>query len=82
MTEITTVDVLVVGAGPTGLMLASALNGFGVKTRIVDRLIDRAHDSRALVVPARSLETLSGLGADDSLPRRGNLRTRLSLHRL
>jgi 2-polyprenyl-6-methoxyphenol hydroxylase-like FAD-dependent oxidoreductase len=80
MTEITTVDVLVVGAGPTGLMLASALNGFGVRTRIVDRLIDRAHESRALVVHARSLEILRDLGVEEPLRRRGTTATRVAVH--
>ena len=80
MTEITTVDVLVVGAGPTGLMLASALHGFGVRTRIVDRLIDRAHESRALVIHARSLEILRDLGVDKALRRRGNIAARIAVH--
>lgn len=80
MTEITSVDVLVVGAGPTGLMLASALHRFGVRTRIVDRLIDRAHESRALVVQARSLEIFRDLGAEEALRRRGNKATRVAIH--
>lgn len=81
MNEITTVDVLVVGAGPTGLMLASALHAFGVRTRVVDRLIDRAHESRALVVHARSLEILRDLGVDEALLRRGNKAMRVAVHR-
>lgn len=80
MNENTTVDVLVVGAGPTGLMLASALHGFGVRIRIVDRLIDRAHESRALVVHARSLEILRDLGVEGALRRRGNTSTRIAVH--
>ena len=80
MNETTTVDVLVVGAGPTGLMLASALHAFGVRIRIVDRLIDRAHESRALVVHARSLEILRDLGVVETLRRRGNTSTRLAVH--
>lgn len=32
-----TVDVLIIGAGPAGLMAANALNNAGVKVRIVDK---------------------------------------------
>ena len=80
MNETTTTDVLVVGAGPTGLMLASSLQAFGVRTRLVDRLIDRAHESRALVVHARSLEILQDLGVGDALRQRGNTATRIAIH--
>jgi 2-polyprenyl-6-methoxyphenol hydroxylase-like FAD-dependent oxidoreductase len=80
MNENTVVDVLVVGAGPTGLMLAASLNRFGVRTRIVDRMIDRAHESRALVVHARSLEILRDLGVAEALARRGNTATRVAVH--
>ena len=80
LNETTVTDVLVVGAGPTGLMLAAALNSFGVKTRIVDRLIDRAHESRALVVHARSLEIFRDLGISDTLVRRGSKAARVVIH--
>src|SRR6185312_2694482 len=49
-------EVLVVGAGPTGLVLALWLNRLGVKVRIVDRLPAAAPYSRALGVQARTLE--------------------------
>ena len=58
-------DVLVVGAGPTGLTLAAQLQAFGATVRIVDRQLDRVHESRALAVQPRTLEVLRGLG----LPR-------------
>ena len=80
MNETTSVDVLVVGAGPTGLMLASSLHAFGVRIRIVDRLIDRAHESRALVMHARSLEIMRDLGVVETLRRRGNTSTRIVVH--
>jgi 2-polyprenyl-6-methoxyphenol hydroxylase-like FAD-dependent oxidoreductase len=80
MNETTSVDVLVVGAGPTGLMLASTLHAFGVRLRIVDRLIDRAHESRALVVHARSLEILRDLGVVETILRRGNTSARVAVH--
>jgi 2-polyprenyl-6-methoxyphenol hydroxylase-like FAD-dependent oxidoreductase len=80
MNEAASVDVLVVGAGPTGLMLAASLHSFGVQTRVVDRLIDRAHESRALVVHARSLEILRDLGVAEALRSRGNTSTRIAIH--
>jgi len=61
-------------------MLASALQAFGVRLRIVDRLIDRAHESRALVIHARSLEILRDLGVVETLLRRGNTSTRIAVH--
>ncbi|OXS37006.1 FAD-dependent monooxygenase [Streptomyces sp. XY006] len=40
-------DVLVVGAGPTGLALATQLRAYDTPFRIVDRSLDRARESRA-----------------------------------
>jgi 2-polyprenyl-6-methoxyphenol hydroxylase-like FAD-dependent oxidoreductase len=55
-------DVLVVGAGPTGLMLANQLARFGVNTIIVDRHAGPARETRALGVQARTVEIYSHLG--------------------
>ena len=55
-------DVLVVGAGPTGLMLANQLIRHGVRVRIIDRHAGPARESRALGVQARTLEIYSHLG--------------------
>lgn len=73
-------DVLIVGAGPTGLTLAAGLARFGVQFRVIDRAMDRVHESRALGVQARSLEVLQSLGLGDVLVRRGNASARLLLH--
>src|SRR5581483_467351 len=64
-------DVLVVGAGPTGLTLATALAARGVDVTIVDRLAEGANTSRAAVVHARSLEVLEQIGVADRLNARG-----------
>lgn len=73
-------DALIVGAGPTGLTLAAGLARFGVPFRVVDRAVDRVHESRALGVQARSLEVLQSLGLGEELARRGNPSARLVLH--
>jgi 2-polyprenyl-6-methoxyphenol hydroxylase-like FAD-dependent oxidoreductase len=73
-------DVLIVGAGPTGLALAIQLQAFGARFRIIDRLHDRTHESRALGVQARTLELLQMFGLGETLVARGNTSTRLKLH--
>jgi 2-polyprenyl-6-methoxyphenol hydroxylase-like FAD-dependent oxidoreductase len=55
-------DVLIVGAGPTGLMLANQLARRGVRFRIIDRHAGPAVQTRALGVQARTLEIYSHLG--------------------
>jgi 2-polyprenyl-6-methoxyphenol hydroxylase-like FAD-dependent oxidoreductase len=74
------VDVLVTGAGPTGLTLASQLARFGTRFRVIDKQLDRAHESRALGVQARTLEILQTLGLGEKLAGRGSSTTRLMLH--
>jgi 2-polyprenyl-6-methoxyphenol hydroxylase-like FAD-dependent oxidoreductase len=73
-------DVLVVGAGPTGLTLAAQLARFGVRCRIIDSSADRAHESRALGIQPRTLEVLRPLGVADELVRRGNPNVRVHIH--
>jgi len=48
--------VLIVGAGPTGLVLALALTRLGVRVRLVDKAAEAGTTSRALAVQARTLE--------------------------
>lgn len=76
----TAVDVLIVGAGPTGLTLAAQLRAFGTRLRIIDRNPDRMHESRALAVQARSLEVLQSLGLGEQLVSHGNASARLMIH--
>ncbi len=74
------IDVLIVGAGPTGLTLAAQLKAFGVDFRLIDRTSERAHESRALAVQARTLEILQRLGLGEALVGQGNSSTSLALH--
>ncbi|MFN2562116.1 MAG: FAD-dependent monooxygenase [Jatrophihabitans sp.] len=59
-------QVLVVGAGPTGLTLAAQLLARGIPTRIVDKRRTPAPYSRALGVSARTLELLDTMGMSDA----------------
>jgi 2-polyprenyl-6-methoxyphenol hydroxylase-like FAD-dependent oxidoreductase len=68
-------DELIVGAGPTGLMLANQLARRGVNAMIIDRHSGPAQQSRAMAVQARTLEIYSQLGIAEkslALGRRGN----------
>ncbi len=65
MTAATDADVLVDGAGPTGLMLANQLARRGVRVLIIDRHAGPARETRALGVQARTLEIYAGLGIAD-----------------
>ncbi|MBB6417534.1 FAD-dependent monooxygenase [Streptomyces sp. AK010] len=65
-------DVLVVGAGPTGLALATQLRSYATPLRIVDRSLDRARESRAPAVQPRTPEMLTPFGVADDLADRGN----------
>ena len=58
-------DVLVVGAGPTGLMLANQLARRGVRVLIIDRHAGPSLQTRALGVQARTLEIYAQLGIID-----------------
>ncbi|KQH76532.1 pentachlorophenol monooxygenase [Mycobacterium gordonae] len=64
-------DVLVVGAGPTGLTLAASLVARGVDVVVVDELPSGANTSRAAVVNARSLELLEDLDVSRRLVKAG-----------
>ena len=72
-------DVLVVGAGPTGLTLAASLIARGVRTTVVDRLAAGANTSRAAVVNARTLEVLEGLDVARRLVKEGVHAPRFSI---
>lgn len=63
-------DVLVVGAGPTGLALGCGLRLAGISVRVVDRAAGPATTSRANFLHARGSEVLHRLGALGDLPAR------------
>lgn len=67
----TDTDILIAGAGPTGLMLALRLAHYGVPLRIIDSKSGPGEASRAMVVQARTLEFYQQLGLADKLVERG-----------
>src|ERR1700681_4187612 len=60
-------DVLIVGAGPTGLVLALWLTRFGIPVRIIDKTAEPGTTSRALAVQARTLESYHQVGPADAV---------------
>ena len=64
--------VLIVGAGPTGLVLALWLTKLGVKLRIIDKTAEPGTTSRALAVHARTLELYRQLDLADAVVQRGH----------
>ena len=63
--------VLIVGAGPTGLVLALWLTRLGVGVRIIDKTAEPGTTSRALAVQARTLEFYSQIGLAEEVVQRG-----------
>jgi 2-polyprenyl-6-methoxyphenol hydroxylase-like FAD-dependent oxidoreductase len=59
--------VVVVGAGPTGLLAACELARRDVPIRVIDTLAVPTTESRAIVVHARSLEMLDRVGVVDEI---------------
>jgi 2-polyprenyl-6-methoxyphenol hydroxylase-like FAD-dependent oxidoreductase len=72
-------DVLVVGAGPSGLTVAASLVKRGIATTVVDRQPAGANTSRAAVVNARSLEVLESLDVARRLVKEGVQAPRFSI---
>src|SRR5260221_3524680 len=72
-------DVLIVGAGPTGLVLALWLMRLGVRVRIVDKTAEPGTTSRALAVQARTLELYEQIGLSDAVVERGRKATAANL---
>jgi len=64
-------DVIVVGAGPVGLMAAGELAGAGIRCTVLERRAEESNLTRAFAVHARTLEQLDARGVADELVRRG-----------
>jgi 2-polyprenyl-6-methoxyphenol hydroxylase-like FAD-dependent oxidoreductase len=64
-------EVIIVGAGPTGLMLAGDLAAAGIDVKILERRADESNLTRAFAVHARTLELLDMRGIADELVSQG-----------
>src|SRR5580692_4583806 len=64
-------EVLIIGAGPTGLVLALWLTRLGARVRIVDKTAEPGTTSRAIAVQARTLELYGQIGLADAVVERG-----------
>ena len=65
-------DVLIIGAGPTGLVLALWLTRLGVKVRIIEKTATPGTTSRALAVQARTLELYRQVDLADTVIAKGH----------
>jgi 2-polyprenyl-6-methoxyphenol hydroxylase-like FAD-dependent oxidoreductase len=72
-------NVLIIGAGPTGLMAACQLKRLGISFLIIDQKEGPTHESRALVVHARSLEIYEQMGLAGDAVRYGEVLNKVQL---
>jgi 2-polyprenyl-6-methoxyphenol hydroxylase-like FAD-dependent oxidoreductase len=72
-------EILIVGAGPTGLVMAIWLTKLGVRVRIVDKLAEPGTTSRALAVQGRTLEFYQQVGLAETIVERGHKVSALNL---
>jgi 2-polyprenyl-6-methoxyphenol hydroxylase-like FAD-dependent oxidoreductase len=73
-------QVLVVGAGPTGLALAAELLARGISVRIIDKGDGVALQSRAIGIHARTLEALDMMGLAERFIEHGQVVCRLNFY--
>jgi 2-polyprenyl-6-methoxyphenol hydroxylase-like FAD-dependent oxidoreductase len=73
-------DVVVVGAGPTGLMLAGDLAEAGVRVTVLERRARESNVTRAFAVHARTMEELQIRGVADELAASGTTIQALRLY--
>lgn len=78
--EVPMTDLLVVGAGPTGLAAACDALRHGLSVRVIERRASRAEHSKALVVHARTMEVFERLGCADEVLAAGARFAALHVH--
>ena len=61
------VDVIIIGAGPTGLTLANLLGESGVKTVLIEQNLSTVGEPRAVSIDDESMRTMQALGLSDKI---------------
>jgi 2-polyprenyl-6-methoxyphenol hydroxylase-like FAD-dependent oxidoreductase len=74
------VPVVIVGAGPTGVMLAIELARRGVQVRILDKEPARSQETRAIALHARTLELFHQIGVVEEFLELGHKATGMAVH--
>ena len=72
-------NVLIVGAGPTGLVLALWLSKQGIAVRIIDKNTESSQSSRALGIHARTLELYQQMDLAEEVIQAGYPNVQLNL---
>lgn len=80
MDQLSDCSVLIVGAGPTGLVLACELARQGIRVRVIDQKSGPTAESRALGVQARTLELLERLDLTEAIVSEGKTIRALNLY--
>lgn len=80
MSNTLSTQVLISGAGPTGLMAANQLARFGINFIIIDKKSGPTMESRAIAVTARSLEIYQQMGLSDQVLDDGQTITQASIY--
>ncbi len=72
-------DVIIIGAGPTGLMAATQLARYNINFCIIDSKAGPTDQSRAIVITARSMEIYQQMGISDTAIDKGRFITDFSI---
>jgi 3-(3-hydroxy-phenyl)propionate hydroxylase len=62
-------EVVIVGAGPTGLTLANLLGGMGVSVALIERNLTTVQEPRAVSIDDESMRTMQAIGLDDAVEK-------------
>ncbi len=73
-------SVLIVGAGPVGMILACNLKKFGITARVIEKRADCSGGSKALAINAASLKVFDGMGIIDEFLKAGESVTHINVH--
>ena len=77
--NLTTTQVVIIGAGPTGLSMAAQLIRYKIDFIIIEKNEKTTHLSKAIAIQARTLEIFQELGIVDEAMKRGQLTTGMNL---